>query len=113
MPLKSTQMSRNLKSEYEQIISQKPIMLIMKGTKLWPQCGYSAKALDILNFYNVDFDTFDILSDEELRVAIREFSAWPTYPQIYVNAELIGGSDVLEELHKQNKLAAILSTAQN
>lgn len=103
-------MSRNLQQEFENLIKGNQIIAFIKGTKLWPQCGYSAKALDILNFHNIEYEIYDILKDPELRSNIPTFSNWPTYPQIYVKGELIGGCDILEKLHESGELATILQT---
>jgi monothiol glutaredoxin len=81
----------------------------MKGTANEPQCGFSGKVISVLNSYNVPIKTFNILEDEEIRQGIKEYSDWPTVPQLYVNGEFIGGCDIVTELHDNGELAAILN----
>lgn len=80
----------------------------MKGDKDMPRCGFSARVVDILNHYGVEFATRDVLKSEELRQAIKEYSDWPTLPQLYVNGEFIGGCDIVTELHQNGELKALL-----
>lgn len=100
-----------MNNKLEQLINSSPVFVFMKGNKLWPQCGYSTKAVDILNYYKVEYDTFDVLSDDEVRQGIKEYANWPTFPQIYINGKLIGGSDILIELHQNQELDQILPHA--
>lgn len=90
------------------LVTKNPIIVFMKGNKLWPACGFSAKAIDILNHYGVDYETVDILKDEALRQALKEYSSWPTFPQVYINGEFIGGCDILTELHETEQLTNLL-----
>lgn len=83
-------------------------MLFMKGDKYLPRCGFSAKVLEILNFHGANYTTFDILADEEVRQGLKEFSNWPTYPQLYINGELIGGCDIICEMDAAGELAPLL-----
>jgi len=83
-------------------------MLFMKGDKYMPRCGFSAKVLEILNFHGAKYTTFDILADEEVRQGLKEFSNWPTYPQLYINGELIGGCDIVCEMDAAGELAPLL-----
>jgi monothiol glutaredoxin len=76
----------------------------MKGTKLMPQCGFSNNVVQILNTLGVPFETFDVLSDYNIRQGIKEYSNWPTIPQVYINGEFIGGSDILIELYQKGQL---------
>ena len=95
--------------EIEKDIQQNSILLYMKGNKLMPQCGFSAQVVQILSESNAAFETRDILQDEVLRAAIKEFSDWPTIPQLYVNGDFIGGCDIITELFQNGELAEILS----
>lgn len=88
------------------------VVLFMKGNKLFPQCGFSAHVLGILKESGVEFDAHNILADPELRQGLKEISNWPTYPQLYVDGELVGGCDIVSDLHQSGKLQEIL-TAQN
>ena len=80
----------------------------MKGTPDAPLCGFSAQAANILKSYNVPFKTFNILEDEAIRLGLKEYSDWPTFPQLYVNSELVGGCDVMTELHNSGELGKML-----
>lgn len=82
---------------------------MMKGTPDHPMCGFSARVVRILKLYNVEFSSFNIFEDMNLANAIKEYSDWPTTPQLYVDGKLIGGCDIVEELHKNNELKKILS----
>ena len=83
----------------------KPVVLFLKGTPDFPQCGFSAQSVQILRSVGADFAHVNILEDPELREAIKQQSNWPTYPQVYVNGELIGGADILLEMYRAGELA--------
>jgi monothiol glutaredoxin len=76
----------------------------MKGNKLMPQCGFSNTVVQILSTMGVPFETFDILADPDIRQGVKEFSSWPTIPQVYMNGEFLGGSDILIELYQSGEL---------
>ena len=97
--------------EIENLVTTNKIVLFMKGNKLFPQCGFSATVVAILNKYNVEFLDINILEDQELRAEIKIYSDWPTIPQLYVNAEFIGGCDIIKELHDTGELESILNSA--
>jgi monothiol glutaredoxin len=86
------------------LIAQNKIMVFMKGNRLMPQCGFSNNVVQILNILGVPYETADVLADETIRQGIKEFSSWPTIPQVYINGEFIGGSDVMVELYKNGEL---------
>ena len=90
-------------------VSENPVMLYMKGTPEMPMCGFSAKVIEILNNLNVPYQTYDILSDEDLRSGIKEFSSWPTIPQLYINKEFVGGCDICIEMSENGELAKKLN----
>ncbi|KAM6951689.1 glutaredoxin 3 [Aplochiton taeniatus] len=90
------------------VINQSPVMLFMKGNKEAAKCGFSRQILEIMNSTGVDYDTFDILQDEEIRQGLKTYSNWPTYPQLYVKGELIGGLDIVKELKESGDLTAVL-----
>jgi len=100
-------MNETLKKIEEDINSNK-VILFMKGNKLMPQCGFSARVVHILDQLNVDYETRDVLSDESLREKIKEYSNWPTLPQLYVNKEFIGGCDIVSELYQTGELQKII-----
>ena len=101
-------MNEKTKQRIESDIKNNKVMLYMKGTPQEPQCGFSAQVMGVLNKYNVTVKTFNILEDEEIRQGIKEYSEWPTIPQLYVNGEFIGGCDIVTELHNNGELADIL-----
>ena len=102
-------MDEKIKQRIENDIKNNKVMLYMKGTPQEPQCGFSAQVVGVLNKYNVAMKTFNILEDEEIRQGIKEYSEWPTIPQLYVNGEFIGGCDILTELHGSGELKEILN----
>ena len=92
------------KEKIQQMIESNSIMVFMKGTKLMPQCGFSNNVVQILNSLGVEFSTFDVLSDFEIREGIKEYSDWPTIPQVYLKGEFLGGSDILIEMYNSGDL---------
>ena len=104
-------MDSALKQRLDQLVGSSPIFLFMKGSKLMPQCGFSNNVVQILNAMAVPFETFDVLSDMEIRQGIKEYSEWPTIPQVYVNGEFIGGSDILIEMYNSGELKEKLAIA--
>jgi monothiol glutaredoxin len=97
-------MTPEVKARIEKLVQDNKIMVFMKGSKLMPQCGFSNNVVQILNTLGVPFETYDILSDAEVRQGIKEYSDWPTIPQVYVNGEFLGGSDILIELYQTGEL---------
>lgn len=93
----------------EKQLAENPVVLYMKGTPAFPQCGFSGKAVYILRECDVDFMGVNILEDEDLRQGIKDYGNWPTIPQLYVNGELIGGSDIMQQLYESGELHKILS----
>ena len=104
-------MESQTKTRIESLIQSSPIFVFMKGTKLMPQCGFSNNVVQILNSLGMSFETFDVLSDMEIRQGIKEFSEWPTIPQVYVLGEFIGGSDILIEMYNDGTLKEKLEIA--
>jgi monothiol glutaredoxin len=97
-------MDNQLRQRIEGLINSSPVFVFMKGSKLMPQCGFSNNVVQILHSLGVAFETFDVLSDGEIRQGIKEFSEWPTIPQVYVKGEFIGGSDLLIEMYNSGEL---------
>lgn len=97
-----------LEHRLKTIINQSPVMLFMKGNKEAARCGFSRQILEILNSTEVDYGTFDILQDEDVRQGLKTYSNWPTYPQLYVKGELIGGLDIVKELKESGDLVSVL-----
>ncbi len=104
-------MDDSTRSRIETLIGSSPIFVFMKGTKVMPQCGFSNNVVQILHSLGVSFESFDVLSDMEIRQGIKEFSSWPTIPQVYVNGEFIGGSDILIEMYNAGELKEKLEIA--
>ena len=104
-------MDAQLKARIDGLIATSPIFVFMKGSKLMPQCGFSNNVVQILNAMAVPFETFDVLSDPEIRQGIKEYSNWPTIPQVYVKGEFIGGSDILIEMYNSGELREQLEVA--
>ncbi len=100
------------KNQIQQEITQNRVMLYMKGTPESPQCGFSAKIVEILHNHGITtFGSKDILSDENLRQGIKEFSNWPTIPQLYINGKFVGGCDIITELGGNGELKKLLEPA--
>ena len=103
-------MNENTKSEIESEISNNDIVLFMKGTPVFPQCGFSAATVGILNHLGVKFNSINVLEDEDIRQGIKEFSDWPTIPQLYVKGEFVGGCDIVREMYESGELTDLMSS---
>ncbi len=90
-------------------ITENPVMLYMKGTAMFPQCGFSARVVQILSHLGVPFKTANVLEDAELRDGIKQFSHWPTIPQLYVSGEFVGGCDIITEMFQSGELETLLT----
>ena len=99
-----------VKEQITNLVSDNPVMLFMKGSPEQPQCGFSGRVIQILNFLKVKYHSFDVLSDENMRQGIKEYSNWPTIPQLYVNKELLGGCDIVQEMFQSGELEKSLSS---
>lgn len=95
-------------SKIQQTIDQNSVVLYMKGTKDFPQCGFSATVVQILKNHQVDFVEVNVLADPEIRQAIKDFSDWPTIPQLYIAGEFIGGCDIVKEMAQSGELKELL-----
>ncbi|WP_216918690.1 Grx4 family monothiol glutaredoxin [Synechococcus sp. CCAP 1479/9] len=104
-------MDASTRQRIDTLINASPVMVFMKGNKLMPQCGFSNNVVQILQSLGVPFETFDVLSDMEIRQGIKEFSDWPTIPQVYVKGEFLGGSDILIEMYNSGELREKLEVA--
>ena len=100
-----------LKEKIINDIKSNSIILYMKGTKNMPQCGFSNSVVQILNHYGIDYKDINVLEDPNIRIALSEYSSWPTIPQLFVKGELIGGADITIELHQKGDLLNILDKA--
>eukprot|EP00986_Skeletonema_menzelii_P004349 scaffold1467_cov147-Skeletonema_menzelii.AAC.15 len=96
----------------QSLVDNNPVLLFMKGSKLFPQCGFSNTACQILQSYNIDFESVDVLADEEIRQGVKVFSQWPTIPQLYVCGEFVGGSDIMIEMYQSGELGEMIEVAR-
>ena len=94
------------------IVNRHDVVLFMKGTPLFPQCGFSSRAVAILDHLGVAYDSVDVLQDQEIRAGIKQFSDWPTIPQLYVKGEFVGGSDIMMEMFEAGELKQLMQDAQ-
>jgi monothiol glutaredoxin len=92
----------------EEIVRGSDIVLFMKGTELFPQCGFSSRAVAILEHLQVPFKTVDVLQDPDIRQGVKEYSEWPTIPQLYVRGEFVGGSDIMMEMFENGELQQLV-----
>jgi monothiol glutaredoxin len=96
----------------DELVRSNDVVLFMKGSALFPQCGFSSKAVAILDHLGVQFETVDVLQDPEIRNGIKAYSDWPTIPQLYVKGEFLGGSDIMMEMYEAGELQQLLTEKQ-
>lgn len=101
-------MTPELKEKIDKLVKENKILVFMKGSKSMPQCGFSNNVVQILNVLGAPFETIDVLADPEIRQGIKEYSNWPTIPQVYIGGKFIGGSDVLIEEYNSGELQQII-----
>jgi monothiol glutaredoxin len=106
-------MTNDLKERIEKAIASNRIMLFMKGNPAMPQCGFSAAVVGILKQLGVPYGSYNILADQELREGLKEHSRWPTFPQLYLDGKLVGGSDIVRELHGRGELGPMLGKGKS
>ena len=99
-----------IQEQIQQQIQSQPVVLYMKGTKDFPQCGFSCRAVQILRDHGVNFLDINVLEDPEVRQGIKDFANWPTIPQLYIKGEFVGGCDIMNEIHANGELKELLST---
>lgn len=104
-------MTPEVKARIESLVNNNKIMVFMKGTKLMPMCGFSNNVVQIINSLGVPYETCNVLDDEEIRQGIKEYSSWPTIPQVYINGEFVGGSDIAIELYQSGELQQMVEVA--
>ncbi len=100
------------KARIDEIVGSNDVVLFMKGTALFPQCGFSSRAVQILDHLGVGFETVDVLQDPEIRQGVKEYSDWPTVPQLYVKGEFVGGSDIMMEMYEAGELQQLFEEKQ-
>ena len=101
-------MTEDVKSRIDELVKANDVVLFMKGTALFPQCGFSSRAIAILDHLGVPFETVDVLADQDIRTGIKDYSEWPTIPQLYVKGEFVGGSDIMMEMYEAGELQQLL-----
>jgi monothiol glutaredoxin len=106
-------MMSDAKSRIDEIVKNNQVVLFMKGTPLFPQCGFSSRAITILEHLDVQFETVDVLQDPEIRNGIKDYSDWPTIPQLYVKGEFVGGSDIMLEMFESGELQQLVNAEAN
>lgn len=105
-------MDEALKNRIQSIVDEHPVVLFMKGTKHFPQCGFSHRAVEVLRRCGAtEFHEVNVLEDPDIRQGIKEFANWPTIPQLYLNGKFIGGSDILVEMYESGELQAMIADA--
>ena len=101
----------DVKQRIDSLVTANDVVLFMKGSALFPQCGFSSRAVAILDHLGVPFETVDVLQDQEIRAGIKEYSDWPTVPQLYVKGEFVGGSDIMMEMFESGELQQLVAAA--
>ncbi len=102
----------NVQDKIRQQVEENTIILYMKGTPQFPQCGFSGRAIQLLQACGARFATVNVLADAEIREGIKQFGNWPTVPQLYVKGQLVGGSDIMMEMHEKGELQKLIDEAQ-
>ena len=102
-------MTDEVQDRLKTLVDQNDVLLFMKGSPLFPQCGFSSRAVAILNHLGVEFESVDVLQDQGIRQGIKAFSDWPTIPQLYVKGEFVGGSDIMMEMYESGELAQLMA----
>jgi monothiol glutaredoxin len=98
----------NIQERIRQLVHEHKVVVFMKGTRTFPQCGFSARAVEIFKRCGVPFEGVNVLADPELRQGIKDYSSWPTIPQVYIDGEFVGGSDILLEMYEKGELQELL-----
>ncbi len=95
-------------TQIDETVKQNPVVLFMKGTKSMPQCGFSSRVAGVLNYMDVEYSDINVLADEDIRQGIKDYSDWPTIPQLYVKGEFVGGCDIITEMTLSGELDTLL-----
>jgi monothiol glutaredoxin len=103
-------LDQETRERIDELVQRNRVMLFIKGTKSFPQCGFSGQVVHILGGYGVPFETCNILEDPAIRQGLKEYSEWPTFPQLYIGGQFIGGCDIVTELHQSGELKKLLET---
>jgi len=103
-------MSQDVQSQIDSLVKEHPVLLFMKGNRQFPQCGFSAQVVQILDSMLPEYATVDVLQNQTIREGIKEYSSWPTIPQLYLDGEFQGGCDIITEMYQSGELQEKLST---
>jgi monothiol glutaredoxin len=103
------ELNSELKTKIDNILQKDKIVLFMKGSKDFPQCGFSDTVVKVLKFYGADFTTYDVLTNPDLRSGMKIYSQWATFPQLYINNEFVGGCDIVLEMHENGELKSLIA----
>ena len=103
-------LDENVKQRIQAEIDSNDVVLFMKGTPVFPQCGFSSMVSQVLNHMNIEFKGIDVLAESSLREGIKSFSDWPTIPQLYVKGKFVGGCDIVTEMHRKGELEALFAS---
>jgi len=98
-----------LKARFDEITTKDKVVLFMKGNKDFPQCGFSDTVVKVLKFHGADFQTYDVLTDPDIRSGMKMYSEWATFPQLYINGEFVGGCDIIMEMHENGEIQGLLN----
>ena len=101
----------DVKQRIDALVGKSDVVLFMKGSALFPQCGFSSRAIAILDHLGVPYETVDVLADQDIRNGIKDYSDWPTIPQLYVKGEFVGGSDIMMEMFESGELKTLVDSA--
>jgi monothiol glutaredoxin len=104
-----TDVPNEVSERIDTLVKNNDVVLFMKGSALFPQCGFSSRAVAILDHLGVPFETVDVLQDQEIRAGIKDYSDWPTVPQLYVKGEFVGGSDIMMEMFESGELQQLVA----
>ncbi|KIG16103.1 Glutaredoxin-related protein [Enhygromyxa salina] len=102
-------MQDEVRSRIDELVKSNRVLLFMKGNKVFPSCGFSAQVVQILKHHGAEFETVNVLADPSVRAGIKEYSDWPTIPQLYVDGEFVGGCDIITDLHNSGELQKLLA----
>ena len=102
----------DVKERLDALVTSNDVVLFMKGTPLFPQCGFSSRAIAILDHLGAPYETVDVLQDQDIRGGIKQYSDWPTIPQLYVKGEFVGGSDIMMEMFESGELQTLVSAEE-
>jgi monothiol glutaredoxin len=106
-------MANDVRSQIEEMVKKNKVLIYMKGTPTFPMCGFSATTIQIFDSIGLPYETVDVLENPDIREGVKQYSSWPTIPQVYINGEFVGGCDIIREMHSSGDLESLVrSTAK-